>query len=132
MVDTPPPWLRLAGLSAFDRREPSVRVAHLEMDTLLPQSQDPGTPRLLRFRADRQLVLMTVTERSHSVTLAIALTPRRRVRIEVRPLHGNVRHVWADARGIAECRAVPHGPVSLLVHWPETADGPLRTAWTQV
>lgn len=132
IADRPPDWMRLAGLVAYDRREPHVPVARLDLDTLMPQSADADVPRLLRFTTSRHTVVLTATSRPRAVTLAISVSPPGVVGIDVRPLHGSVRRVWTDARGVASCRSVPPGPVSLLVRWTAAQGGPIRTAWTQV
>lgn len=131
-IDRPPDWMRLAGLAAFDRREPAVPVADLALDTLLPRPTEPWAPRLLRFAADRRTITVIATPGARSVGLTITVTPPGVVPIVVRPLRGIVRRVTADPHGVARCRSVPPGPVSLLILWPASSGGSVRTAWTQM
>lgn len=131
-ISQPPEWLRLAALAAFDRNEPDVPVAQLDLDTLMLHSTDPETPRLLRFSTSSRTVNISVVTKPRSVTLLITVAPPGEVGIDVRPLHGLTRHVSTDDRGAATCKSVPFGPLSLLVHWPHSRGGSVRTAWTQV
>lgn len=131
-IDRPPDWMRLAGLAAFDRREPAIPVADLALDTLLPRATTPWAPRLLRFTTGRRSITVIATPHGRSVSLAITVSPSGVVPIDVRPLHGIVRRVTTDLQGAAHCRSVPPGPVSLLIVWPTSAGGCVRTAWTQM
>lgn len=92
----------------------------------------PPAARLLRFTTANHTVTVSVTTKTQSVALAIAVTPAEAVDIDVRPLQGEVRHVHANHRGTAACDSVARGPISLLIHWPWSAGGPVRTSWTQV
>jgi len=131
-IDAIPEWMRRAGLTAFDQREPDVRVADLELDSLMAQPEPAPGARVLRFVSGAQVITLHVTPELDSVALAIAVTPAQTVAIEVRPLRGQVTRVVSDDRGRAECSAVPAGPLSVLVHWPDAAGGPARSAWVQV
>jgi hypothetical protein len=131
-ISQPPEWLRRAGLAAFDRHEPDVPIAHLDLDTLMLRTSDPETPRLLRFSSSSRTVNICVVSKPRSVTLLITVAPPGKVGIDVRPLRGVTRHISTDDRGTATCRSVPLGPLSLLVRWPPSRGGSVRTAWTQV
>jgi hypothetical protein len=87
---------------------------------------------MLRFTAGERSVVVVVTSHPRTVSLTMTLAPPASVGIDVRPLHGVVRRVWSDEGGTAECRSLPPGPMSLLVHWPMPVGGPVRTPWTQV
>ena len=131
-IDRIPEWVRLIGHAAFDKREAAVRVADLELDSLLRRGEPPTRVRTLRFGSHEVSVTMRVTNETDSVSMAIRLRPPGTVGIDVRPLRGSVQRVWSDDRGCATCRDVPPGPLSLLVHWPKALGGPVRTAWVQV
>lgn len=131
-IDRVPEWLRLAGLAAYDRREPTVRVAHLDHDSLMQQRRDVDAPRILRFTTDDHLVTVTVSPAHRAVSLTVTVRPAGALPVDVRPLHGQPRRIWTDPAGTAMCLRVPRGPVSLLVRWPAAEGGPVRTAWTQV
>jgi hypothetical protein len=131
-IDRFPDWIRLVGRAAFDRREPEIPVADLAVDSLMASPQPLSEVRTLRFATTTRAVTVEVTNESEHVSLAIRLWPPAHVSVEVRPAHGTVQRVWSDGRGSAFCDAVPPGPLSLLVHWPPAAGGPLRTAWVQV
>jgi len=130
-ISQPPDWLRLVGLAAFDEHEFDVPVAHLELDTTTDERGEVRQ-RLLRFSTASHTVDVTVTPKPRTATLSITVTPAGAVGIEVHPLHGAVRHLRADAGGIATCHAVPPGPLSIVVLWPHSQGGAVRTAWTQV
>lgn len=131
VIERPPEWVRLVGLAAFDRREPEVRVADLEYDSLMSHTEVPAGTRLLRFATEQEDVSVTVNATGMSVSLAIAIVPARLVRVDVRPIHGPVKHAWTDGHGRVTAGDVPAGPLSILVHWPPPI-GPVRTAWIQV
>ena len=131
-IDRLPDWVRLLGRAAYDRREPDIPVADLTVDSLMTSPHPSSGVRTLRFVTSQRSVTVEVTNEPECVSLAIRLWPQTTVAIEVRPVHGTVQHVWSDSRGNAFCDAVPPGPLSLLVRWPGTAGGPLRTAWVQV
>lgn len=132
IAEHPPYWARLAALADLERREPSIRVAHLDLDTLLPRPHDSRTPRKLRFATDSRAVLLTVVSHPRTISISIGVTPPTVVGVDIRPLHGVVRRVWTDEQGRAECRSLPPGPISLLVQWPASEGGAVRTAWTQM
>lgn len=130
-ISQPPDWLRLVGLAAFDGHEFDIPVAHLELDTTIDGPGDVRR-RLLRFSAGSHAVEVTVTPKPRTATLTVTVTPPGTVAIEVHPLHGAVRQLRADATGVATCHAVPSGPLSIVVLWPHSQGGSIRTAWTQV
>lgn len=130
-IDQVPDWVRLAGLAAFDHREPSVRVADLEFDSLMTRLEPASGTRVLRFATAGERVTMQVTPQGDKVSLALSLAPPSAVSLDIRPVHGKVQEVSSDARGHATCPDVPAGPLSVLVHWPLPI-GPVRTAWVQV
>jgi len=130
-ISQPPDWLRLVGLAAFDGHEFDVPVAHLELDTTV-DLPDGERRRLLRFSTASHAVEVTVIPKPRTSTLTVAVTPAGAVGIEVHPLHGIVRHLHADTGGVATCRSVPPGPLSIVVLWPASQGGAVRTAWTQL
>lgn len=131
-IDRIPEWVRVVGRAAFDRREPAVRVADLSFDSLMARVDAPANVRLLRFGSMDNSVVVQAAKDDGGVTISITIRPATSVGIDVRPLHGRSQRVWSDDSGCATCRSVAHGPLSLLVHWPTSAGGPVRTAWVQV
>jgi hypothetical protein len=130
-IDQIPDWVSLAGLAAYDRREPTVKVADLISDSLMTRTEAWTRPRRLRFATEAQSVEVEVTPNAATLQLAIVVSPAAAVRLDVRPIHGRTCYVWSGPRGDAECSGVPPGPMSVLVHWPLPV-GPVRTAWVQI
>lgn len=108
----------------------TVPVIDVALDTLLPCNPRATAARTLRFASSEHDVIINVTRAGQTVGLSIDVTPVGVVSIDVRPLHGHVRRLRADVAGHSHCADVPFGPVSLLVHWPMSAGGPVRTVWT--
>ena len=132
VIERTPEWARQAGLAAFERREPDVEVADLLLDSLMTRAELASGARILRFASRDRSVTVVVTPHGQTVALALTIVPAGPVCVDVRPLHGAVQQLWCTAEGQGACSAVPTGPLSLLVRWPATAGGLLRTAWVLV
>ena len=131
-MERTPDWARQAGLAAFDRREPDVEVADLKLDSLMTRTELASGARVLRFAGSSRSVTVVVSQHEETVALALTIAPAAHVAVEVRPLHGAVQELWCTPEGQATCSAVLTGPLSLLVHWPPSMGGPMRTAWVLV
>jgi hypothetical protein len=130
-IDPVPEWVRMLGHSMFDHRDASIAVADLASDSLVDGDASADV-RVVRFAHDGRAVTLSITRGHSTVALGVEVTPPDAVLVELRPLHGSARQDHTDGTGVATYDSVPTGALSVLVHWPDEAGGPVRTAWVQV
>jgi len=132
VIERTPDWARQAALDAFDRREPDVAVADLQLDSLMTRAELTSGARILRFASVDRYITVVVMAHGQTVSLTVTISPPAPVPVDVRPLHGALQKVRCSPEGEASCSGVPTGPLSLLVHWPSEAGGAVSTAWVLV